>query len=131
MRAPILAKASGKAAHGQSRGRCQYGVMVRDADILIVGGGLNGPALALALARAGFSVVIVDARAPGVRAGAGFDGRAYALSVASKRLLEAVGVWLLSNSSFACVSVEPTTFAHVVAKERRRRRCVEEPRVEV
>ena len=93
MRAPILAKASGKAAHGQSRGRCQYGVMARDADILIVGGGLNGPALALALAQAGFSVVIVDARAPGVRAGAGFDGRAYALSVASKRLLEAVGVW--------------------------------------
>ena len=67
--------------------------MARDADILIVGGGLNGPALALALAQAGFSVVLVDSRAPDARAEVGFDGRAYALSIASKRLLEAIGIW--------------------------------------
>ena len=29
----------------------------------------------------------------GARAEAGFDGRAYALAVASKRLLEVIGVW--------------------------------------
>lgn len=67
--------------------------MERDADILIVGGGLNGPALALALAQGGLRVVVVDARAAPARAEAGFDGRAYALAIASKRLLEAVGVW--------------------------------------
>jgi 2-octaprenyl-6-methoxyphenol hydroxylase len=64
-----------------------------DADVLIVGGGLNGPALALALARAGLSVAVVDARPAPARAEAGFDGRAYALALASQRLLAAVGVW--------------------------------------
>ncbi|MFN3825151.1 MAG: UbiH/UbiF/VisC/COQ6 family ubiquinone biosynthesis hydroxylase [Pseudorhodobacter sp.] len=67
--------------------------MNRDCDILIVGGGLNGPALALALAKAGFSVTVVDARPAPARAEAGFDGRAYALAQASKRLLAAIGVW--------------------------------------
>ena len=64
-----------------------------DSDIVIVGGGLNGPALALALAGGGLSVTVVDARPAPARAEAGFDGRAYALSIASKRLLSAVGVW--------------------------------------
>lgn len=63
------------------------------SDVLIVGGGLNGPALALALARAGLSVTVVDARPLRDRAEAGFDGRAYALALASQRLLAAVGVW--------------------------------------
>ncbi len=67
--------------------------MDMDADIVIAGGGLNGPALALALAGAGFRVVVVDARAAPARAEAGFDGRAYALAIASKRLLTAIGVW--------------------------------------
>ena len=67
--------------------------MTADADILIVGGGLNGPALALALAADGFSVALVDSRALGARTEIGFDGRAYALSIASKRLLEAIGIW--------------------------------------
>jgi 2-octaprenyl-6-methoxyphenol hydroxylase len=64
-----------------------------DSDIVIVGGGLNGPALALALAGGGLSVTVVDARPAQVRAQGGFDGRAYALSIASKRLLSAIGVW--------------------------------------
>ena len=36
--------------------------MTHDTDILIVGGGLNGPALALALAQGGLRVTVVDAR---------------------------------------------------------------------
>ncbi|RUS63396.1 FAD-dependent oxidoreductase [Pseudorhodobacter sp. E13] len=67
--------------------------MEHDADILIVGGGLNGPALALALAQNGLSVVVVDARLAPARATPGFDGRAYSLAIASKRLLSAIGVW--------------------------------------
>ncbi|WP_374646155.1 UbiH/UbiF/VisC/COQ6 family ubiquinone biosynthesis hydroxylase [Tabrizicola sp.] len=67
--------------------------MNRDTDILIAGGGLNGPALALALAQGGFRVTVVDARPAPDRAEAGFDGRAYALAIASVRLLKAIGVW--------------------------------------
>lgn len=69
------------------------GCMEKDADIVIVGGGLNGPALALALAQGGLRVVVVDARAAAARAEVGFDGRAYALAIASKRLLSVIGVW--------------------------------------
>ena len=65
----------------------------QNTDVVIVGGGLNGPALALALAQAGLRVTVVDARAPQDRAEVGFDGRAYALALASQRLLQAVGVW--------------------------------------
>ena len=64
-----------------------------DADVIIVGGGLNGPALALALAQGGLRVTVVDARPAPARAEAGFDGRAYALAIASTRLLAVIGVW--------------------------------------
>lgn len=64
-----------------------------DSDILIVGGGLNGPALALALAQAGRSACVIDARSRPQLEGAEFDGRSYALALASKRLLDAIGVW--------------------------------------
>ncbi len=67
--------------------------MEKATDILIVGGGLNGPALALALAQTGHSVTVVDALEEKVRKNAAFDGRAYALALASQRLLAAVGVW--------------------------------------
>ncbi len=62
-------------------------------DITIVGGGLNGSALALALASGGFSVTLIDSLAVGTRELAEFDGRSYALALASKRLLSAIGVW--------------------------------------
>jgi 2-octaprenyl-6-methoxyphenol hydroxylase len=67
--------------------------MTQDSDILIVGGGLNGPALALALAQGGLSVTVIDARPAPARAERGFDGRAYALAIASRRLLTVLGVW--------------------------------------
>lgn len=67
--------------------------MTYDSDILIVGGGLNGPALALALGDAGFEVTVIDAQKNGARGEEAFDGRGYALALASKRLLSAIGVW--------------------------------------
>ena len=69
--------------------------MTAKTDILIVGGGLNGPALALALASGGVSVTVIDSRPAPARAALGFDGRAYALAIASKRLLTVLGVWPL------------------------------------
>ena len=61
-------------------------------DIIIVGGGLNGPTLALALARVGFRVCLVDAL-PRRTFDDQFDGRSYALALASTRMLTALGVW--------------------------------------
>ena len=67
--------------------------MTKTHDVLIAGGGLNGPALALALAQAGLSVAVVDPRPADARATDSFDGRAYALAVSSQRLLKALGLW--------------------------------------
>ncbi|MEP2717724.1 FAD-dependent monooxygenase [Pseudophaeobacter sp.] len=67
--------------------------MKNTSDILIVGGGLNGPALALALAQTGHSVTVVDALPRGEFEDEEFDGRGYALALASQRLLGQIGVW--------------------------------------
>ncbi len=67
--------------------------MARDCDVLIVGGGLNGPALALALASGGVSSIVVDAQSVAARTDPDFDGRAYALSLTSRRMLAALGLW--------------------------------------
>lgn len=67
--------------------------MEPDFDTLIVGGGLGGPALALALAQAGHSVCVMDALPADTLKDTAFDGRAYALALASQRLLAAIDVW--------------------------------------
>ena len=67
--------------------------MNQDHDVIIAGGGLNGPALALALAGAGLNVTVVDARPARARAHADFDGRSYALALASQRLMSMLGLW--------------------------------------
>ena len=67
--------------------------MEKTSDILIVGGGLNGPALALAAAKAGLSSTVIDARPEGARRNDNFDGRSYALALASVRMLDALGLW--------------------------------------
>ncbi|MFT6105107.1 MAG: 2-octaprenyl-6-methoxyphenol hydroxylase [Paracoccaceae bacterium] len=66
-----------------------------DSDIVIVGGGLNGCALAISLAQVGLRVTVVDALPVAARTATGFDGRSYALALASKRLLTAIGIWPL------------------------------------
>jgi 2-octaprenyl-6-methoxyphenol hydroxylase len=64
-----------------------------DADVVIVGGGNAGAALALALDMAGLTAALVDGKPVETRADPAFDGRAYALAAASARLLDALGVW--------------------------------------
>jgi 2-octaprenyl-6-methoxyphenol hydroxylase len=68
-------------------------MMAETTDIVIAGGGLNGMALAVALGQAGLSVTLVDPLSTEERGDTGFDGRGYALSLASQRLLSAIGVW--------------------------------------
>lgn len=68
--------------------------MNRVHDVAIVGGGMVGAALALALTRSGMSVALVDRQPvspPTARDE--YDLRVSALSPASERLLNALGVW--------------------------------------
>ena len=62
-------------------------------DALIVGGGLNGPMTAIALASGGLSVAVIDALPEVTRKSPDFDGRAYALAHASVSMLRVLGVW--------------------------------------
>ncbi|WP_386684447.1 UbiH/UbiF/VisC/COQ6 family ubiquinone biosynthesis hydroxylase [Loktanella sp. R86503] len=66
---------------------------MEQTDIIIVGGGLNGPVLALAAAQSGLRVTIVDAITPDTHRARDFDGRSYAIALGSMRLLQGVGVW--------------------------------------
>lgn len=61
-------------------------------DVLILGGGLVGATLGIALGRAGLRVVVIDPADPAVTATAAFDGRASAIASASGRMLDAIGV---------------------------------------
>ena len=64
-----------------------------ETEVLIVGGGLVGAAQAIALAEVGISVTVVDMMDPAIGQDSGFDGRASAIALATKRVLEGVGVW--------------------------------------
>ncbi|MCF6234624.1 MAG: FAD-dependent monooxygenase [Rhodobacteraceae bacterium] len=80
-----------------------------DTDIVIVGGGLNGPALALALAQTGHRVCVIDTLPESERSEARFDARAYALALASKQLLHAIGVWpLLASEAQPMLEIKVT-----------------------
>ncbi len=67
--------------------------MTGQTDIVIVGGGLTGPTLALALAGAGISSTIVDSLPEDTLRDGDFDGRGYALALTAQRLLAAIGLW--------------------------------------
>jgi len=67
--------------------------MTFESDILIVGGGLNGTALACALSDAGLSVTLVDALPRTTVENPKFDGRSYAMALTSTRLLQGIGIW--------------------------------------
>ncbi|MEA3066520.1 MAG: 2-octaprenyl-6-methoxyphenol hydroxylase [Sphingomonadales bacterium] len=62
------------------------------ADVIILGGGLIGLTLAVALDRHGLSTIVVDPADPERNSAPAFDGRATAVSSASWRMLEAIGL---------------------------------------
>ncbi|PZU07502.1 UbiH/UbiF/VisC/COQ6 family ubiquinone biosynthesis hydroxylase [Sphingomonas sp.] len=62
------------------------------ADVIILGGGLVGLTLALALDRHEISSIVVDPADPATVQAAGFDGRASAIASASYRMFEAIGL---------------------------------------
>jgi 2-octaprenyl-6-methoxyphenol hydroxylase len=65
---------------------------VQDADVIILGGGLVGLTLALALDAHGLSSIVVDPAEPAGVLAKAFDGRASAVASASQAMLDAIGV---------------------------------------
>ena len=63
-----------------------------DADVVILGGGLVGMTLAIALAKDGITSLVVDQSDPATQTAAGFDGRASAISTASWNLYTNLGM---------------------------------------
>jgi 2-octaprenyl-6-methoxyphenol hydroxylase len=64
-----------------------------ECEVFIGGGGMVGLTLAIALAKAGLSVVVADPVPQAAALNAGFDGRVSALAYASVRMFQALGVW--------------------------------------
>jgi 2-octaprenyl-6-methoxyphenol hydroxylase len=62
------------------------------ADVIILGGGLVGLTLAIALDRHGLTTSVVDPADPASQVAPSYDGRATAISSSSWRMLEAIGV---------------------------------------
>ncbi len=64
-----------------------------ETDVLIVGGGLVGGTLAVALDVAGLGSTVIERGDPEALTDAGFDGRASAIAYASQRMFQVLGLW--------------------------------------
>jgi len=62
-------------------------------DMIIVGGGMVGASLAIALAHTGLRLALVEAYTPGSDTQPSYDDRAIALAYGTRRIFEATGVW--------------------------------------
>lgn len=65
----------------------------KDNDVIIMGGGMVGLTLAIALSQLGLRVTIVDKKTISMRLEQQYDGRASAIAFATARMLDALGVW--------------------------------------
>lgn len=94
----------------------------RDTDILIIGGGLSGAALQLALAPHGIRTLLVEARTPALAPDRPLDTRTLALAPASMHILDMLGVW-----GQVAPTATPITTIHVSEQGRFGRTCLEAP----
>ena len=69
-------------------------------DVAIVGGGLAGLALAVALRQSRLSVALIEGRAP--QRPAGWDARVYAVSPTNVEFLTQIGAWPHMDASRLC-----------------------------
>lgn len=65
----------------------------RHYDLVIVGGGMVGASLAIALGGRGLRIALVEAHVPDADSQPSYDDRAIALAYGSRRIFEAMGVW--------------------------------------
>jgi 2-octaprenyl-6-methoxyphenol hydroxylase len=65
---------------------------MQQSDVIILGGGLVGLALAAALDSSGLSATVIDPADPDLRLDAAFDGRTSAVSSSSARMFDAIGI---------------------------------------
>jgi 2-octaprenyl-6-methoxyphenol hydroxylase len=83
--------------------------MTKDSyDLIIVGGGMVGASLAIALADRGLRMALIEAHAPGADSQPSYDDRAIALAYGTRRIFDAIGVWSALESM-----VEPILDIHV------------------
>lgn len=64
-------------------------------DVVVVGGGLAGASLAVALRGSGLRIGLIEHAPPVAVKESGFDQRIYAISPASRRFLDEIGLWTL------------------------------------
>ena len=67
--------------------------MKKAYDIIVGGGGIIGLAMAVAAAYQGFNVALVDETDKKIKKNRKFDGRAYALSPSTVKMLHVLGIW--------------------------------------
>lgn len=87
--------------------------METDFDILIVGGGLVGSALATALKNTSFRIGMIEARPLVANTDPDYNERSVALGFGSRRILEALGVW-----DHVAPNASPIDTVHVSEKGR-------------
>lgn len=80
-----------------------------DYDILVVGGGMVGAALACALGNSGLRIAVIEAVPLTASTQPSYDGRAIALAFGSRRIFEGIGVW----SEVARLGATPIEKIHI------------------
>ena len=71
--------------------------MAKDEDLkvdaIVVGGGMAGATMGLALVRGGLSVAVIERQAPPAFRDPTFDGRTSAIAYGSAKVFEGIGIW--------------------------------------
>jgi 2-octaprenyl-6-methoxyphenol hydroxylase len=79
-----------------------------DFDVVIVGGGMAGASLAIALAAENTRIAMIEAVLPGAEDQPSYDDRGLALSLSSQRILNSLDLW-----DAVCDSANPIEHVHV------------------
>ncbi len=78
-------------------------------DVLIIGAGLAGLSLAVALSREGVRTAVVDRTPPETQRAVAFDGRASALAQGSQRIFNRLGLWpVMAGAAAPILHIEIT-----------------------
>lgn len=89
------------------------GSAIEEHDILVVGGGMAGAALAIALDGLGLRIALIEASPFHAGAHPGYDERTLALSWGSRRIFDGLGVW-------DAIGAQATPIHHIDISERGR-----------